>query len=747
MRIANRLLLLAIFLVPMASSAVADEGMWPLYSIRQLPFENLRARGLKLPPERIFGTDGKSLADAVVQVGGATGSFVSPDGLILTNHHVAFGAVQEQSTVDQNYLRNGFYAPTRDRELQAIGYRVYVTLDIKDVTERILAGVTEDLAPLARYSAIDQNIKAVVRDTEQGKRIKARVSAMFEGKQYMLYTTLELRDIRMVYVPPEAIGNYGGDIDNWMWPRHVGDFAFLRAYVAPNGEPADYSPKNVPYQPSVYLPVSAAGVRERDFCMTIGFPGRTARYISSFDLAGRIDFGYPNSIRTSEDQIALLEAAGRNDTAVALRLASDLAGINNSLKKSYGVMEGFRRGNTLEQKRGVEKQLSAFLASKPELQSRYGHVLGQLDSLYAAKKRTQPHDFLLGRMDWGCDYLRLANTIYRWACEREKPDLERDRGYQDRDTATARQRLRDAQINLVPQADQEVCRYYMARSIALPDEQKVAAIEELFAGSQEGLVAQWYQTTRVGDADARMAMFAMSRQELDALNDPFLNLARKLKPELDAMRDREETRSGAESRLTPLLVQALMEWKQTQMYPDANGSMRLSYGEVKGYVPRDATAYSYLTSLKGIIEKETGKDPFIVPDSLETAYADKDYGPWIDTSIDGIPVNFLTTNDITGGNSGSPVINGEGKLIGVAFDGNWEGVASDFVFDPEVTRTIVCDARFILFVVDRVYHLDELVTELHLKPTGRAFHTQPASGSVGKVGPASGVVPQGGADQ
>jgi hypothetical protein len=213
------------------------------------------------------------------------------------------------------------------------------------------------------------------------------------------------------------------------------------------------------------------------------------------------------------------------------------------------------------------------------------------------------------------------------------------------------------------------------------------------------------------------------------------------------MRERDETRSGAESRLTPLLVQALMEWKQAQMYPDANGSMRLSYGAVKGYAPRDATTYSYLTSLKGVMEKETGKDPFIVPDSLKTAYTDKDFGPWIDTSIDDIPVNFLTTNDITGGNSGSPVINGDGKLIGVAFDGNWEGVASDFVFDPELTRTIVCDARYILFVVDRVYHLDELVTELHLKPTGRAFHNLPAKKSVGMVEPGPGMPPHGNARQ
>jgi hypothetical protein len=728
MKPSKRFLLVVTFLVSMVSGASTDEGMWPLYSVQQLPLESLRARGLKLDAEQLYGQDGRALADAVVQVGGATGSFVSPDGLILTNHHVAYGAVQEQSTVERNYLRDGFYAPTREQELVAIGYKVYVTLGVKEVTQQILAGVNDDMPPLDRYNAIEKNIKSLVRDTEQGTSIKARVAAMFEGRQYMMYTTLEIRDVRIVYVPPEAIGNYGDDIDNWMWPRHVGDFAFLRAYVAPDGRPADYAKDNVPYRPSVYLPIASTGVHEGDFSMTIGFPGGTSRYISSFDLAARMDFYYPNAIRTSQDQIGLLERAGEKDTSVALRLTSSLAGLDNTLKKNLGIVEGFKRGHTLERKRETERQLIDFLASHPELQSRYGSVLGQLDSLYAAKRQTEGHDFVLGRMNWSCDYFRLASTLYRWACEREKSDLERDRGYQDRDTLTAKQRLRDAQINLVPQADQEICRYFMGRAMELPSGQRIAAIDARFEGSADARgevdrqVEEWYRTSRVGNAQERLAMFAMSRSQLDALDDPFLNLARDLKPEVDAMRDRDKTRSGAESRLNPLLIQALAEWKRADMYPDANGTMRLSCGEVKGYVPRDATSYFYLTALKGVMEKETGKDPFIVPDSLKTAYVERDFGPWVDPVIDDVPVNFITTNDITGGNSGSPVISGEGRLIGVAFDGNWEGVASDYLFNPEVTRTIVCDVRYIMFILDRVYHLDELVRELQLEPTGRAFH-------------------------
>ncbi|MEW5795428.1 MAG: S46 family peptidase [Candidatus Zixiibacteriota bacterium] len=716
---------------PITSSA--DEGMWPLYSINQLPLEQLQKRGLRLTPEQIYNPEGACLADAAVQVGGASGSFVSADGLILTNHHVAFGAVQEQSTVEHNYVRDGFYAATRDKEIPAIGYKVYVTLSAQDVTRQILSGVGHGMADLKRYQVIDKNIKKLIRDTEKGREIKARVASMFGGKQYVLYTTLELRDIRIVYVPPDAIGDFGGDIDNWMWPRHAGDFAFLRAYVAPDGKPADFAEGNVPYKPEVFLPIATDGVRDGDLAMTIGFPGGTSRHISSYELAHYSEFYYPNSIRVNEDQIEILNQAGQKDSAIGLRLSRDLKGLNNVLKKSYAIVEGFAKGGTLEQKRETERALAEFLRQNHNLMTRYGHVFSSLDSLYRAEERTRLHDFVLGRMTRQCDYLSLATTIYRWACEREKSDLERDRGYQNRDTLTAKERLKNAQINLVPEVDKEILKYFLAEARRLPQEQQISGLGR-FAAEGVGesspaaeLVEQWYRSTRIGIAADRLAMFAMSRGQLEKLDDPFINLARDLKPEADDMRERDKAFSGAQTRLTPLLIQAMAEWRQAEMYPDANGTMRLSYGEVKGYSPRDAIDYFYLTGLHGVIDKESGADPFIVPDSLKTAFEQRDFGPWVDSLLGDVPVNFLTTNDITGGNSGSPVINGEGKLIGVAFDGNWEGVASDYLFNPPVTRTISVDIRYIMFVIDRVYHLESLVRELNLDPTGMSFHVQEAS--------------------
>jgi hypothetical protein len=719
---AIRSFVLVVLVFTLAAGAAADEGMWPLYSLDKLPFDSLRARGLMLTPDQIYSPKGGGIADAVVQVG-ATGSFVSPDGLILTNHHVAFGAIQQQSTVEQNYLRDGFYAAARGQEPEAIGYKASVTLGIEDVSARVLAVVTDKIKDIDRYKAIDQEIKKIVKECETGRDVKCRVATMFDGKQYVKYTFLEIRDVRIVYVPPDAIGKYGGEIDNWIWPRHTGDFSFLRAYVSPDGKPADYAKENVPFNSKVFLPISTGGIQEHDFAMTIGFPGGTDRYISSFELENAISFSYPNSIRNAEDQIRIMTEAGARDSAIALRLASDVASLNNRLKKNYGVVEGLARSHVLDRKQSDERGLIAFLAANPPLNKKFGKVLPELDSLYRADKKSQRRDYALGQLVWGSDYARMANTIYRWAVERAKPDLERERGFMNRDTLTAKERLKNAQINLVPSVDKEILKYFLRKTLAVPAGQKIDAIEKLFPGAssdeRDKQVDRWvedaYAKTLVGSAEERLRMFAMSKNELEQLHDPLIDLAAAIHPLMEQMRERDKAFSGAQTRLAPKLVQAFSEWKKDKMYPDANGTMRLSYGEVAGYAPRDAVAYTYHTDLTGEMDKETGSDPFIIPDPLKRAYSLKDFGKYVDTHDSEMPVNFLTTNDITGGNSGSPVINGKGELIGVAFDGNYEAVACDYLFDAAIDRTISVDIRYILFIIDKVYHLDGLLKEMTVR--------------------------------
>lgn len=700
-------------------SAVADEGMWPLYMLKQLPFDQLKARGLELTVEQIYNPNGVSISDAVVQCG-ATASFVSAEGLMITNHHVAYGAIQEQSTPEHNYLRDGYYAATREAELEAPGYSVSVNISNEDVTKRVLGSVNDKMSGLQRYNAIDKAIKQIIADGEKGTNHRCKVVEMFGGKQYVKYTSFELRDVRIVYVPPEAIGNFGGETDNWIWPRHTGDFSFLRAYIGPDGKPADFSKDNVPYHPKNFLPLSVAGVKDGDLTITIGFPGSTERYISSYELENRISFSLPNLIRNSELEIRITEEIGKTDSAIALRTANSLKGIYNYLKKSHGVLDGCKRTDALGRKLEDEKQLVAFIDSKPALKKQFGGVLPGYDSLYQEIKKTQLIDSRLGRLARAVDYYRLASTVYRWAVEREKPDAARERGYQNRDTVQAKRRLKVAQINLVPLVDRALLVHSLKQVLDLPAGQKIDQVEKLFAGKSgnelDNAITQYaddlYARTKVGNLDDRMQMFGMTLKQLQALDDPFIALASALYPDVDKIRQREKSFSGTENRLAPKLVQAYAEWKNGSMYPDANSTMRVSFGEVKGFAPKDAVAYHYHTLLAGVMQKETGEGEFVVPAELKATFASHQFGQYAQPGDDDIPVDFLTTNDITNGNSGSPVLNGKGEIIGLAFDGNYEGVASDYLYDPEMNRTIVVDTRFVLFVLDKVYHLDNLMKEL-----------------------------------
>jgi hypothetical protein len=696
----------------------ADEGMWPLYDLHKLPFDSLKAQGLMLEPDQIYNPRGGGICDAVVRVG-ATGSFVSAEGLIITNHHVAYGAVQKQSTVEQDLIAKGFYAPTREEEIPAIGYNVYVTLAMQDMTERVLTVLDDSMTAFERYQEIDRVTKEIIKEAEEGRDVRCRLAEMYGGKQYVLYTYFKIRDVRIVYVPPASIGEYGGDIDNWMWPRHTGDFSFLRAYVAPDGSSAEYAEENVPYQSETYLPISSTGIKEGDFSMIIGFPGRTSRYSSSYYIDDLVNYYYPNVIRMFEDVLELISQVGARDSSVAIRLASMDAGINNGLKNSYAMLEGFTNAGLLRKKVEDEKLLVEFLNADADLKKKYADVLPGLDSLYHEQRKTRDKDFVLGSLGWS-DFLGMANGIYKWAVERDKDDMERERGYQDRDSISTREWLEDAQINLVPSFDKDILRYFIRRAFDLPQEQKIEAIDKIFAGMQSAergahlneYLDNLYSKTAIGDLDQRMKMFGMSKKELEELGDPFIDLAISLKPERDEQTERRKKHSGASTKLEPRLIAAYAEWKGDELYPDANGTMRFNYGSIKGYSPRDAIYYGYMTGLSGVMEKATNEDPFIVPAELKQVHTRREFGPYEDTAINDVPVNFLTTNDGTGGNSGSPIINGRGELIGLDFDGNYESVAADYLYNPELARSIVVDIRYVLFVIDKVYHLKALLDEL-----------------------------------
>jgi len=703
--------------------ANADEGMWPPSMVRELPMDTLRAMGLRLSADQIHNPVGGGVTDAVVRLGGGSGSFVSPNGLMVTNHHVAFTAIQRQSTPEHNYLQRGFYAATLKDELPAIGYNAYVTKSVEDVSGRVFAALSDDMTDLEREQAIERVSKEIVAEAEKPGDVDCRVSSFYGGKQYVLTTYLKIRDVRLVFAPPRAIGDYGGETDNWMWPRHAGDFAFMRAYVGPNGKPAEYAAENVPYKPKRYLKVSAAGVTTGDFAMVIGFPGHTTRYECASAIDYMVHEYYPKDIRTRQELIDILEALSAQDSAMAVRLSPKLKGLYNYLKKRQGILDGFARAHLLEHKIDAEQQLETFIHSTPELIARYGNVLPQLDSLYHDYAHWQERAFVVDWLGYRSDYVDAAHTIYKWALEKEKPDLEREPGYQDRDTVDNLEALKNLQINLVPEADKRILLHLLKMAAALPADQQLEALKPVLSGvvvkdrpaALSRFVDDLYAGTKIGTAAVRTAMFHETVGELEARHDPFLDFARALEKDHRALREREKAHKGALTRLEPKLIEAYFAWRDGRLYPDANGTMRFNYGTVRGYNPRDAVRYRYITSLSGVIEKDTGVPPFDAPQRLKAAYTARDFEPWVDTVINDVPVDFLSTNDITNGSSGSPVMNGAGELIGLAFDGNYEAMTSDYEFDPKITRCINVDIRYALFLLTKVYGAERVFNELTIR--------------------------------
>lgn len=707
----------------MVGSTSADEGMWPMYELAKIPWESLQERGLELSREQIYDPERPDIGDACISLGGGSASFVSPNGLIVTNHHVAYGAIQRASTVEQNYLHDGFYAATQEEEIPAVGSNAYVTLSVEDVTERVMAAVPDDLDSLARYEALDRVTKEIIGEAEAGQDgVTADVDGMYGGTQYVVTTFLKIRDVRIVHAPPMAIGNYGDEIDNWMWPRHVGDYSFLRAYVGPDGTPADYAEENVPYQPKAWLPVSSRGVQEGDITLLIGYPGRTQRHTVSFVIDDLVSYSYPRAIQRSLEALAMIDSAGQADPEIALRMASTVQGIKNRLKKTQGLLAGLVKDSVLAKKLAEEAELTAFLQADPQRWERYGDILPTYDSLYEAKKEDRERQEVLG-MIWYIDHLSLARSLYRWAEQREKPDMERERGYQDRDSLKMIRRMEYAQINLVPAVDRMFMRYWLNHALALPDGQRIAAVDSIFAGVAEDererfigeLMDRMFTRSKVGETEGRLAMLRMTPEELRALGDPFIDLAAALGPEFERMQMEDRVWSSAAGRLGREYMRALMAWKGDDLYPDANGTKRFNYGEVARYSPRDAVMYDYITSLTGVMEKETGEWPFIVPEELKEVWRQRDFGLYVDPHLEDVPVDFISTNDGTNGNSGSPVLNGRGELIGLDFDTNLESVHKDFWYNGEISRAVVSDIRYTLFLLDKVWGYRELLEELTIR--------------------------------
>jgi hypothetical protein len=711
-----------------AAAAHSDEGMWMLHQLPELDQAKLAKMGLQLTPQELWDAGaGKGLASAVVSLGGCSASFVSPDALIATNHHCAFGAIQMNSSPEHDYITDGFLARTRTEELEAKGSRVYVFLGYDEVTPQMKSVLTAGMDPVARTDALEKQEKRLVAQCEKDG-LRCRLAQMYGGLTYYMFRTLELRDVRLVYAPPRSIGEYGGEIDNWMWPRHTGDFSFLRAYVGPDGKPADYSPNNVPYRPARWLKVATTPLREGDFTMILGYPGRTMRFRTSTAIADDLEFNYPHRIALYKDLIDIVETQSKRGKDVEIKLASMLKGLYNTYKNNQGMLAGLRDADLAGRQRAVESGLAAWIAADPARKAKYGNVLPEIEAVLAERRATRERDLLA--MQFGgarvTSLLSAAITIERWTSERAKPDLDREPGYQDRDERSKRQSLERLQANLDLQADRAVLRYMLGRASALPQNQRMGAVDRALAATGksgdeaiEALLDRLYAGTRLSERAERLAMFGARREDLLARGDAMIAFASELRADLDAWEKAADRYEGQMVTVVPRYIEALAAWRGAAIYPDANSTLRFTYASVKGYVPRDGVTYTPFTTLSGVVAKHTGEEPFNAPARLLEAAKGGRTSGYADPVLGDVPACFLSTNDITGGNSGSPIMNGRGELIGLAFDGNYESMTSDYLYTDAMSRTINVDARYMLWVMDHVDKAHNLLKEMGFEPNAR----------------------------
>ncbi|MGA7778783.1 MAG: S46 family peptidase [Paraburkholderia sp.] len=708
----------------------ADEGMWQPPQVPDLA-PQLKQRGLALDPSQLSTLKSWPL-DAVVNLGSCTASFVSPDGLIVTNHHCGYGALQYNATPKKNLINDGFVAHTKIEELPASPTQhVYVTEQISDVTEQINAALKPGMDGYARYVAIDEAKKHLVQGCEQ-PGYRCDVYTFSGGYDYQLIRQKELRDVRLVYAPPLSVGKYGGDIDNWMWPRHTGDFSFLRAYVAKDGSSASYSTDNVPYRPKHWLTINPAGVSAGDFVMVAGYPDQTDRHRTADEMQNAIDWQYPTLVAILKDLLAMVDTGSKKNPEVAVKYASFVASVNNTMKYFQGNIDGLTRSNALTIKRAEESQLDQGLSQQtsggatdgPELRADVTKLRRLVDAHIKQRERL----LVMQLMQRG-GLFQASYQIVRLAQEKQKPDLQREAGFQQRDEARLLGQQQALDRTFDSGVDQQMLVYTLQRYVKLPSDQRLPALERWLGGATDEAaltpkVAMLYAGTALTDTKARVALLSATPAQIDASKDTWIALMRDLMPDLIAYQHEEKAYEGDEAAGRAGYMKALVAYNGARglpVYHDANDSLRITFGTVQGYEPRDGVEYTPFTTVDGILQKDTGAEPFNAPPAELAAIRAKAFDGVASPVKGTLPVNFLADLDITAGDSGSPTLDRNGKLVGLAFDGSWEGVSSGWLFNPAETRSIQVDVRYMLWVMHHLDHADNLLDEMQVK-VGQSLH-------------------------
>jgi hypothetical protein len=693
-------------------TAKADEGMWPVSMINQQNIKEMQALGCKLTAEQIISFNQSSVKDAIVQFGGGcTGEIVSPEGLLFTNHHCGFSQVQSHSTPEHDYLKNGFWAYSKKEELSNPGLTVWFLLNIEDVTDAILKGVTADMSEKQRDSITKEHIKTYTEKASEENKNKITVETFYYGNQYLAFEYVIYKDVRLVGVPPTSIGKFGADTDNWEWPRQTGDFCIFRVYTAPDGSPAEYAEENIPLKPKHYLPVSIKGIQEDDFAMILGYPGSTDRYAPSKRIEAAVNEVYPSVVECRDVKLAQYRKHMDANREVFIKYASKQAGVANGWKNYKGQIKQVRNNKVIEKRQELEKQFSTWTTLNNPRMIKYGNVLNDYERIYtelSKYNRVMCYHVEAGLR--GSEAIALAQGLIKantFINEKKKDELDK----------------------ALPALQKRIETFFKNYDAATDRDVTVALLNLFYKNIPAHLQPEMLQKTgksaggdftKYVDNAFKKSIF-VSEEKMNAWlkkpsslnNDPFMQMAQSMWNSYQSIIKNIESAWAERDRCDRLFVAGLQEMQsEKNFYPDANFTMRLTYGSVKPYAPRDAVEYDYVTTLKGVMEKEIpGNYEFDVPLKLKQLYEKQDFGQYANEE-GKIIVNFLTTNDITGGNSGSPVIDAEGNLIGLAFDGNWEAMSVDIAFEPALQRCICVDARYVLFIIDKFANAQNLIQEL-----------------------------------
>ena len=701
-----------------AGTLHADEGMWLPLFIERLNYVDMQKEGLHLTAEEIYSVNHSSLKDAIIIFGGGcTGEMVSDEGLVLTNHHCGYGSIQSHSSVDHDYLTTGFWAMNQSEELPNDGLRARFLVSITDVTQDVLSELKEAISEADRAARLKEISKKLELNATSDNQYETRVSGFYNGNEYYLFVYETFRDVRLVGAPPSSIGKFGGDTDNWMWPRHTGDFSVFRVYATPDGKPADYSSINVPYKPKHHLPISIKGVQKNDFAMILGYPGSTDRYLTSYGINLILEKANPAIVKIRTKKLEIMQADMDASDEVRIKYASKYFGTANTWKNKIGESRGLKRLKVIDKKRELEDRFADWVNGDKDRMLKYSDALLNLSNAYEAISATElATRYNAEAINRGCEIITFMRSYQSLADELAKPPAEAKelkilteklliasgKYFKDYDAATDSKLLaamldiyrRDVEAKYQPSMLAEIDKKYKgdftAYASRIFDRSIFASQERVFAFLKNPSL----KTLQKDPGYKLMTAFSENSKRIDALTQASTDLL---------------------ARGRRLYMAGLREMQpDKKFYPDANSTMRLTYGKVLDYYPADAVHYDFVTTLKGVMEKEDSTNSeFEVPTKLRQLYQQKDFGRY---GKNGEMITcFLTNNDITGGNSGSPVMNGDGELIGLAFDGNWEAMSGNIAFEPDLQRTICVDIRYVLFVIEKYAGAGNLINEMTIR--------------------------------